>query len=274
MGSFWGSWGASGGLNTVVQRAFLCEIAPGGVPGGSWGGPGGVWNRVRGAAWGTVGGEISPPGAILGEFAPPKKPSRTVLLHHLSRMGELLNTLRNVHGGARAPRGAPRAPPGPPSGGGPRGGPGGVPDPLPGTPLRGVLWGGPPPSCRPDPASWVSGSAPTGEIYDRLVDDPAALSLAGDRCCCAPLVVSRVELHSMSRCMSSCIPCRVACRVAFSLWRSEDTTCPQLKPRLAGLVIANPNDVARRWWQSPPTPTLAPSCYGHELATSRSLTHA
>ena len=173
--------------------------------------------------------------------------------------------------GARAPPGGPPGPPrDPPPGGVPGGVLGGSRTPSQGPPPGGPLGGCPPPSCRPDPASWVSGSAPTGEIYDRLVDDPAALSLAGDRCCCAPLVMSGDELHSMSRCMSSCIPCRVS----SSLWRSEDTTCPQLKPRLAGLVIANPNDVARRWWQSPPTPTLAPSCYGHELATSRSLTHA
>ena len=209
MGSFWGSWGASGGLNTVVQRAFLCEIAPGGVPGGSWGGPGGVWNRVRGAAWGTVGGEISPPGAILGEFAPRKKPSRTVLLHHLSRMGELLNTLRNVHGGARAPRGAPRAPPGPPSGGGPRGGPGGGPGPPPRDPLRGVLWGGvrPPRAVRTQRAGSQDRPPPVRSMIvwstilprSRLpVTDVVALRWSVS-CRVAFHVALHVELHSMSR---------------------------------------------------------------------------
>lgn len=185
----------------------------------------------------------------MGKFPPPKNPSRKVLLEHLSRMGELLNTLRNVHGGARAPRGAPRAPPGPPSGGGPRGGPGGVPDPLPGTPSGGVLWGGvrPPRAVRTQRAG--SQDRPPPERSLLVCDDPDALSLVWHRIIIA-LTLSlvtmllrsaghvglHVELHSMSR--------------SSSLWRSEDTTCPQLKPRLAGLASANPDDVERRGWQS------------------------
>jgi len=180
--------------------------------------------------------------------------------------------------GARAPPGGPPGPPrDPPPGGVPGGVLGGSRTPSQGPPSGGSSGGvRPPRAVRTQRAGSQDRPPPVRSMIvwstilprSRLpVTDVVAL-----RWSC--LIVSRVELHSMSRCMSSCIPCRVACRVAFSLWRSEDTTCPQLKPRLAGLVIANPNDVARRWWQSPPTPTLAPSCYGHELATSRSLTHA
>ena len=121
---------------------------------------GGPWGSAQGAIWGpkrgVLGGVLVAPEKTaktarfgkINEFTPPKKVARTVLLDHLSRMGELLNTLENVHSGP--PGGPPGRPPWDP----PWGGPGRVPDRLfwgsPGTPenLRQSA-----PLCRPDSAS-------------------------------------------------------------------------------------------------------------------------
>lgn len=88
---------------------------------------GGPWGSAQGAIWGpkrgVLGGVLvapkktakTPPNGKLHEFTPQKKVARTVYLDHLSRMGELLNTLENVHSGPRG--GPPGRPPWDPPGG-------------------------------------------------------------------------------------------------------------------------------------------------------------
>ena len=149
--------------------------------------------------------------------------------------------------GARAPPGGPPGPPrDPPPGGVPGGVLGGSRTPSQGPPPGGSSGGvRPPRAVRTQRAG--SQDRPPPERSLLVCDDPDALSLVWHRIIIAltlSLVTmllrsagrSRVELHSMSR--------------SSSLWRSEDTTCPQLKPRLAGLASANPDDVERRGWQS------------------------
>ena len=143
---FWGGfWGHFGGFSGV----------PGGPKSGSRG------RGARGRKSGVpAGGEIS-------------KPPTTEISKHLSRLGELLNTQKNVHAGALpGPRGGPRGPGGreTPSGGRPGsppawrppgagpGHPSGAPwDPLRNPPSRRVPsgWGSPTRTGPPvSPADW------------------------------------------------------------------------------------------------------------------------
>ena len=116
-----------------------------GVPGGSLGGPWGPpWGPPPegGSRGGPGGGPRGAPGGPGGQKSGvPRETARVELIHqHLSRLGELLNTLENVH----PPR--PGGPGGAPPGGPPRGGPGTPPrgahfDPLPGGSRGAPPWG-------------------------------------------------------------------------------------------------------------------------------------
>ena len=87
-------------------------VCPGGDLGPQKGGPGGGFGGVLVAPKKTA---KTPRNGKMHEFTPQKKVARTVYLDHLSRMGELLNTLENVHSGPRG--GPPGRPPWDPPGG-------------------------------------------------------------------------------------------------------------------------------------------------------------
>ena len=128
---------SEGGLGRSC-RALVRRLPPEGVPGGvSGGSQGGSWGAPpRGARPAGPGGR---PGGSRGGVRNPllRRSAQVKLAHqHLSRLGELLNTLENVH---------PRGPPGPPGRTPP---PGGVPGGVPGGPWitpRGPYPGDPPP---------------------------------------------------------------------------------------------------------------------------------
>ena len=121
-----------GGTAGIRRTAVSGGTGTGGIPGGTrqgftrplYGGPGGgpgggPRGGPRGGSRGGPGGPGTPDSrGGVPPGGPPRWTQVDLAHQHLSRLGELLNTLENVH-----PRGAP---PGPPSGGVPGGVPGGV----------------------------------------------------------------------------------------------------------------------------------------------------